>query len=105
MSRVSPTRMNLLLMKGQIKIAVEGVKLLKSKRDALMKEFFAVMDTVLLSRDELTSLCQDGMNTLNLAKAFDGETYLQSAAMATARRIDLEILDKHVWGIPIPEIE
>jgi V/A-type H+-transporting ATPase subunit D len=97
--------MNLLLMKGQIKIAIEGVKLLKSKRDALMKEFFAVMDTVLLSRDALTALCQEGMNTLNLAKAFEGDIRLQSAAMASSRSVDLEILDKHVWGIPIPEIE
>ncbi len=105
MARVSPTRMNLLLMKGQIKIAVEGVKLLKSKRDALMKEFFAVMDTVLLSRDALTNFCQEGMNTLNLAKALEGEIMLHSASMAASRQIDLEIADKHVWGIPIPEIE
>jgi V/A-type H+-transporting ATPase subunit D len=97
--------MNLLLMKGQIKIAVEGVKLLKSKRDALMKEFFAVMDTVLGSRDELTSLCQEAMNVLNMAKASDGEFYLESAALGAHRTLDLHIEDKHVWGIPIPEIE
>ena len=105
MARVSPTRMNLLLKKGQIKIAVDGAKLLKSKRDALMKEFFAVMDTVLLSRDELTSICQEAMNTLNVAKAVDGEAYLESAAMGARRVVDLDIQDRHVWGIPIPEIE
>jgi V/A-type H+-transporting ATPase subunit D len=97
--------MNLLLKKGQIKIAAEGVKLLKSKRDALMKEFFAIMDTVLASRDELAHLCQEGMNTLNTAKAMDGDFYLESAAMGTARSLPIEIRDRHVWGSPIPEIE
>ncbi len=97
--------MNLLIKKGQIKIAVEGVKLLKSKRDALIKEFFAVMDTVLLSRDELTSACQEGMNMLNLAKAVEGEFALHSAALGAYRPLMLDIRDKHVWGIPIPEIE
>jgi V/A-type H+-transporting ATPase subunit D len=105
MARVSPTRMNMLILKGQIKIAIEGVKLLKSKRDALMKEFFAVMDTVLASRDELATICQEGMNLLNLAKAVEGEFGLRSAALGTHRPLDLEIRDKHVWGIPIPEIE
>ncbi len=96
--------MNLLLKKGQIKIAVEGVKLLKSKRDALIKEFFAVMDTVLASREELTRLCQEAMNILNVTRAFDGEIYLESAALSAQRSVDLEIRDRHVWGIPIPEI-
>jgi V/A-type H+-transporting ATPase subunit D len=105
MPRVSPTRMNLLQMKGQIKVAVEGVKLLKSKRDALMKEFFAVMDTVILSRDELTAISHQAMNNLNLARAIDGETVLNATALGTRREIDLKIIDKRVWGIPIPEIE
>jgi V/A-type H+/Na+-transporting ATPase subunit D len=105
MARISPTRMNLLLKKGQIKIAVEGVKLLKSKRDALIKEFFSVMDTVILSRDELSNVCQEAMNILNLAKALEGEVSLESVALGTTRNLELAIKDKHVWGIPIPEIE
>lgn len=105
MARVSPTRMNMLLMKGQIKIAIEGVKLLKSKRDALIKEFFAVMDTVLTSREELSKTCQESMNLLSMAKAQEGELYMESAAMGASRRVELEITDRHVWGIPIPEIE
>ena len=47
MEKVSPTRMNLLIKKDQIAIASEGLELLRSKRESLVKEFFAIMDAVL----------------------------------------------------------
>ena len=71
MARVSPTRMNLLALKGQIRTAGEGARLLKGKRDALMKEFLSTVDTVIDSRQELANLCSAGMSTLNAAKALE----------------------------------
>ena len=43
MENVSPTRMNALIKKAQIKLAQEGASLLKNKRDALMREFMNLM--------------------------------------------------------------
>ena len=103
--RVNATRMNLLALKAQAATALEGARLLKGKRDALMKEFLAAVHTVLDSRHELADLCRAGMNTLTLAKALEGEHALESAALATARSLPLEVRDKRVWGVPVPEIE
>jgi V/A-type H+-transporting ATPase subunit D len=105
MARVNPTRMQLLALKGQIGTAAEGARLLKGKRDALMREFQSAVDTVIESRHELTDLCRAGMNTVNAAKALEGEFCLESAAMGTRRSLPLEVRDKRIWGVAVPEIE
>lgn len=103
--RVNPTRMNLLALKGQVKTAGEGARLLKGKRDALMKEFLSAVHTVIDSREELGQRCRAGMNTLSIAKAMEGDFTLESAAMSSPRALPVEIRDKRVWGVAVPEIE
>ena len=103
--RVNPTRINLLAIKGQIGTATEGARLLKGKRDALMKEFLAAVHTAVDSRQELASLCRAGMNILNTAKALEGDFTLESAALSSSRALPLEVRDKRIWGVPVPEIE
>ena len=85
MRKVSCTRMELLALKAQIGTATEGARLLKGKRDALMKEFLKAVDTVVESRHELFDLGRAGMNTVNAAKALEGAFTLESAAMGTRR--------------------
>lgn len=105
MARVNPTRMNLLALRAQARTAGDGARLLKGKRDALMKEFLAAVTTVVDSRQQLAELCRSGMQTLNAAKALEGEHVLASAAMGTSRALPIEVRDKRVWGVPVPEIE
>ena len=105
MAHVNPTRMELLALKGQIGTAVEGARLLKGKRDALMREFLAAVDTVVDSRHELVDLCRAGMSTVHAAKALEGEFCLESAALGTRRELPLEVRDKRIWGVAVPEIE
>ena len=105
MARVSPTRMNLLALKGRILTAGEGARLLKGKRDALMREFLATVGTVIDSRQKLARLCREGMSTLNAAKALEGEFLLESAALGARRALPIEVRDRRVWGISVPEIE
>lgn len=104
MENVSPTRMNLLARKGQVSLARQGVDLLKKKRDALVSEFFSVVRSNLGSRQRLNAASQEAVDLLNLAVGQEGRPSLESLGMAGRRDIDLEVSERNVWGIKIPEI-
>jgi len=104
MSPVSATRMNLLLRKERVRVAGDGARLLQSKREALLREFLTLADTVLSARNALEARCREATNTLNLALAREGAETLRSAGMAAHRPLNIEMTERRVWGIPVPEI-
>lgn len=105
MEEVSPTRTELLQKKIQIALADQGKDLLKEKRDALLIEFMAVMDSVLRSSRELEKIAAEAHYALTMAKAVDGLVTIQSASFATRGEILVDIKGSYVMGVPIPEIE
>jgi V/A-type H+-transporting ATPase subunit D len=105
MSSISANRMNLLLRKERMRVAGDGARLLQSKREALLREFLALADNVLSARNTLEDRCRDATNTLNLALAREGNLSLRSAGMAALRQLDIEMTERRVWGIPVPEIQ
>ena len=104
MENVSPTRMNLLGRKAQVSLAKQGVDLLKKKRDALVTDFFVVVKNSLASREQLNQTSQQAVELLNLAVAFEGRQPLESSALPGRRDIRLNVSEKNVWGIRIPEV-
>ena len=105
MSEVSPTRMNLLIRKRQIKIAQQGASLLKNKRDALLREFMDLIKPILKDRKELDENLKKALSVLAIALGIDGAEKLESAALATKREYILKVEEKRVWGVKLPSIE
>lgn len=97
--------MALLEKKAQITLAVQGVDLLKNKRDALIKEFFSLVQDVMNVMDQMDAKGKEAVVPLMYAKVFDGEEGIYSAAMAQRRDEKFTIVRKNIWGIKIPEVE
>ncbi|MBI5328367.1 MAG: V-type ATP synthase subunit D [Deltaproteobacteria bacterium] len=104
MEKFSPTRINLLFLNTQLSVSKSGAKLLRSKRDALMKDFFRCVGECLELRAKLNSQTRDATYSLHLARAFFGDT-IYSATYASKRDVSIDIKVKNIWGINIPEIE
>jgi len=104
MERVPPTRMGLLGTRDRRRIALKGVVLLRGKREALANEFFRVMQGVIAGRTRLEEALREAARALAVTRALEGEEALASLALAAAREIPVEIKEKRVWGIPIPEV-
>ncbi|MBI3752634.1 MAG: V-type ATP synthase subunit D [Deltaproteobacteria bacterium] len=104
MEKFAPTRINLLLLKTQLLALKNGARLLRSKREALMKDFFRCVGECMELRSKLNAQIRDATYELHLAGAFFGDA-LYATAYASKRDVSLDIKVKNVWGINIPEIE
>ena len=101
---VPATRMNLLAYRERMALALTGADLLKSKREALISDFFRVVDTIMDSREEMARDLQRAMTQAGLAKAYAGSQSLTAAALSARRDIPIRTREINIWGIRIPEI-
>ncbi|MCL6650535.1 MAG: V-type ATP synthase subunit D [Chloroflexi bacterium] len=101
---ISPTRMNLLQRRNQLRVAQQGVDLLKRKRDALVADFFKIVREALGARDRLTAAAREAYVMLALAKAVEGREALEAAAMTDRQEVLVDIEVRNVWGTKIPEV-
>ncbi|HXI09929.1 MAG TPA: V-type ATP synthase subunit D [Thermodesulfobacteriota bacterium] len=104
MEKLAPTRQQLLVLREQLGAVRKGLDLLKSKREALMKEFFDIVEESVSMRDDLTGLLSRSFRDLERSRAVSGPA-LESFAHAAKRKVTLDIKVKNVWGVKVPEIE
>lgn len=104
MEKVNPTRSELLYRRQQIRLASQGMDLLKKKRDALLREFLPIIDETMRLSLKLERATADAQANLALAKAIEGKTVLASVSFATKGEVLVDISGTHVMGVPIPVI-
>nr|WP_319374201.1 V-type ATP synthase subunit D [uncultured Methanobacterium sp.] len=102
---INPTRMELLKLKQREKLAVKGHSLLKEKRNALIMEFFNILERVKGSRDEVTDKLQEAYQDLTAAQVMMGDLSVKKAAMSVTESVDVDIDSRSVMGVVVPVIE
>jgi V/A-type H+-transporting ATPase subunit D len=98
------TRMDLMKTKNKMRLATKGHKLLKEKRDALITEFFKVVDKAKGIRGELSETLVHGRTNLIKAKALAGTPEIQSIAESTPPSKEIEFSFRNIMGVKIPQI-
>jgi V/A-type H+-transporting ATPase subunit D len=101
---VAPTRMNMLLLKGQIKMAAEGVTLLKGKRDALMQELLVRARELRDMRNQLHAKGLVAGAATTMAQALRGTPELRSAALGGRRNLEIDVETEKLWGLQLGSI-
>lgn len=102
---MAPTRMNMLILKGQIKLAADGVVLLKGKRDALMQELITMAKKLRDMRDELHTRGRAAEASIAMAQGVLGTPELKSAAVAGRRPLHLSVESEKLWGLGMGRID
>lgn len=102
---INPTRMELLKLKQREKLAVKGHSLLKEKRNALIMEFFNILERVKGSRDEVSEKLQEAYQDLTAAQVTMGDLAVKKAAMSVTESVDVDIDSRSVMGVVVPVID
>lgn len=101
-SQIIPTRMELSRIKDKLAVARKGHKLLKDKRDELMRQFLImVRENMELRKHVEEGICQANINFIVAKAGMDAET-LNTALMAAKQKVTLGVSTKNVMSVNIP---
>ena len=102
---INPTRMELLKLKDREKLAVKCHSLLKEKRNALIMEFFNILERVKGSREGVEATLQEAYKDLSDAQMVMGDLAVKKSAMSVKESVNVEIESRSVMGVVVPLIE
>jgi V/A-type H+-transporting ATPase subunit D len=105
MQAIPTTRLGLNQARATLRVARNGAQLLRSKRAVLADELFRLTRDVLGGRTLLEEELREAQRALIIAQGLEGDAALESLALAAAREVPIELTDRRVWGVPVPEIQ
>ena len=101
-AQVNPTRMELTRLKRKLVTARRGHKLLKDKRDELMRQFLELIRETKVLREKVEKGIETANKNMVMAKASMEEEVLNVALMAPCQEVNLEVSSKNVMSVEIP---
>ena len=102
---VNPTRMELTRLKGRLRTAQRGHKLLKDKRDELMKQFMEVVREDLALRQKVEQSLARAYGSFTVASALMSPEMLEQALLCPKQSVSLETSTENVMSVEVPRYE
>jgi V/A-type H+-transporting ATPase subunit D len=99
---VNPTRMELTRLKGRLKTAQRGHKLLKDKQDELMKKFIDYVKRNMELRLDVEKELTVAFKNFLIARAVMSSEVLEEAIMYPTQKINLEMSTRNIMSVNSP---
>lgn len=101
-TQVNPTRMELTRQKKKLATAVRGHKLLKDKRDELMRQFLELVRENKALREKVEAGIAAANKNFVLARATTSEQVLNTALLAPKQEVYVEASSRNVMSVEVP---
>ena len=102
-THVNPTRMELTRLKRKLQTALRGHKLLKDKRDELMRQFLELVRENKALREKTEKALHSANQNFMLARAGMQEEALNTAMLAPKQEIQIETGVRNVMSVEVPK--
>ena len=99
---VNPTRMELTKLKKKLAVATRGHKLLKDKRDELMRQFLDIVRENKVLREKVEKAIAEANESLILAQSVMSRETLQTTLLMPKQSIELEMSEKNIMSVDVP---
>jgi V/A-type H+/Na+-transporting ATPase subunit D len=103
--RVNPTRMELTRLKKRIKTARRGHKLLKDKRDELMKQFIELIKKNKSLRDDVEKMLEEARIGFANASALTSSEVTEEALMYPKKAPRIKVTYENRMSVEVPVFE
>lgn len=100
--RVNPTRMELTRLKKRLRVARRGHKLLKDKRDEMMKQFLELVSKNRKLRETVEDDLMKVHKSFLVARAVMSSEYLEEALMLPKTSAYIDVDYKNVMSVEVP---
>jgi V/A-type H+-transporting ATPase subunit D len=100
---VTATRMTLLELKNQVKVASRGHKLLKDKQDGLMKTFLEIVRAAKDLRGQVEGALKEANASFLEAQAIMPKSFMLNALAVPTQKVSLEVTTRNVMSVKIPD--
>ncbi|MCH5197280.1 MAG: V-type ATP synthase subunit D [Oscillospiraceae bacterium] len=100
---VNPTRMELTNLKRKLATARRGHKLLKDKRDELMRRFMEMVRENKELRKKVENNIAQANAHMAVARSVMGDAALEAALMIPMQEMNVEVSEKNVMSVIIPQ--
>ena len=102
---INPTRMELTRLKGRLKTAQRGHKLLKDKRDELMKQFMDVVRENRALRKRVEEGLMKAHSSFTVAAALMSPEMLEQSLLYPKQSVELEMSFQNIMSVDVPQYQ
>lgn len=101
-TQVNPTRMELTKLKARLKTAIRGHKLLKDKRDELMKQFLEVVRENRALRQKVEQSLMQAHGAFTVASALMSTEVMEQSLLYPKQSVSLDMSFQNIMSVDVP---